>query len=767
MRLLNRYILQEILGYAGLSLGVFLFILMTPEVLRLSALLAQEHIALPQLFELFLSVLPKKLIWAIPLSVLTGLLLGMSRLAADSEIIALQAAGVGARRLLQPGLAFAFFGAALTLAATTWWGPLAARTMSELQAQLSAGQVSYEVRPRVFDERFPNRILYVQDTEQGGARWKGVFLADLTEPDNPRLTLARSAVAVPAAQSNQLRLHLFEGTAHSIVPGEPERYNVSTFAENDLAIPLPVSGAQLAVRRNADLSLGELWAASQNGEGWRNARADFHRRLALPAACLLFSLIALPLGLLAQQSGRAMGVVAAITVALSYYFVFLVGDRLAREGTLPPGLGVWLANLALLIPLFYFFHRHRWARPATSFAFTLKILAAVRRLSDSRPRFLRPQNPPGDGRAPVNSRLPRTLDLYVVRGVLFYFFLLLAALIALFALFTVLEMVDEIAANNISWSVVARFLWYLTPQALYLMAPLALLLGLLVELALMSKRNEVVAIKAAGISLYRIAVPVVLLGFVFSVSLFWLDNRYLPHANQQREALRNQIKGRPAQTFFQTDRRWIFGSRPRIYHYSLFDPDPALFARLNVYELDADSFSIRRRISARRAHWEPQLHAWVLEQGWVREFRQGRAASYHPFTVASFPELDEPPDYFRREIRESEQMNWQELRGYIAELRQSGFDITRLRVEWHKKFAFPLISTFIVLLAFPFGLTMGRRGAVGGLALGIGLGFGYWVLAGFFQALGNFALLPPLLAAWGPNIIFAFAGLYLILQVET
>lgn len=770
MKLVDRYILREVAGYSGLGLGVFLFILMTPEVLRLSELLARENIAFSQLAKLFFSLLPGKLLWAIPLSVLTALLLAISRLAADSEVIALQAAGVSPRALLRPTLAFAALGATLTLAATTWWGPLGARTVRQLQADLAAGQASYEVQARVFDERFPNLILYVQDTTDGGSRWKGVFLADLTQPDNPRLTLAQSAVVVPEPDRQRLRLHLLNGTTHAYAPDEPERYSVSTFAENALTVQLPAGSATLETRRNADLGLAQLWQASQQGPRWRSARVDFHRRLAIPAACLLFGLVALPLGLLAQRSGRALGVLLTVGLAIAYYFVFLLGDRLGREGGLPPGLGAWLANLVLAVPGLYYVQAQR-----PTAGYRLPPLGELLRGLLRRSQALAPRavgsstsaEPVTDHRGPVGSRLPRTLDLYVGRGVLFYSLLLLVALLLLFALFTVLEMVEDIAAHNIPWPVVARFLWYLFPQALYWMAPLALLLGLLVELALLSKRNELVAVKGAGISLYRIALPLVLLGLAFSALLFWLDHDYLPYANQRQEVLRNQIKGRPPQTFLQAERRWIFGQQPRIYHYAFFDPGRNLLARLSVLELDPYSFSIQRRLFAQQAHWEPQLQTWVLEQGWARTFSQGQTVGYQPFDVASFRELTEPPAYFQREVRESAQMNWEELGAFIHSLRQSGLDVTRLQVQWHKKIAFPLIAAVMVLLAFPFGLTMGRRGAVGGLALGIGVGFSYWILASFFEQVGNLGYLPPVLAAWGANLVFLFAGLYLFLQIDT
>lgn len=758
MRLLERALLREALAYGALCLGVFLFVLMTPEVLRLSELLVRENIGLANLGRLLWATVPAKLVWAVPLSVLTALLLAMSRAAADREVVALEAVGVNPRRLLYPLLLFAAGGTALTLLATAWWGPAGARTVRRLQAELAAGQAGYEVKPRVFDERFRKLILYVQDTDQAQQRWRGVFLADLADRANPVLTVAREALVTPEPAQGRLRLHLYDGTTHTLDKKQAERYNVTTFAENIRTVPVPVAAATLETRRNADLGMAELWQAGREGRQGRPARADFHRRLALPAASLVFAALALPLGLLAQRAGRSMGFVAALGVALAYYFLFLFGDRLAREGNLAPALGVWLANSLLFLP-------------------ALAWLAAPRGLGW--PRRTEPQavaGAPAALRSPETRdvalprqgwRFPRRLDLYVIRGVCFYFVLLLAGLVLLFSLFTVLEMVDDIAAHRIHWTVVARFVWYLLPQAVYWMAPLGLMLAVLVELALLEKRNELVAMKGAGISLYRVAAPLVALGLALSSQLFWLDDGYLPRANQQQEALRNQIKGRPPQTVLPAERRWIFGEQPRIYHYAFFDPARESLGQLDVIELDPQSFAIRRRLVAQHAHWTPDLGTWVLDSGWQRDFTPGQNIAYQPFDVSTAHDLTEPPTYFLKELRESYLMNWRELGAYINELSQSGFDITRLTIHWHRKIAFPLVATLIVLIAFPFGLTMGRRGAVGGLAAGIALGFSYWALVGLFENLGNIGLLPALLAAWGPNLVFLFLGVYLSLRVQT
>jgi LPS export ABC transporter permease LptG len=283
----------------------------------------------------------------------------------------------------------------------------------------------------------------------------------------------------------------------------------------------------------------------------------------------------------------------------------------------------------------------------------------------------------------------------------------------------------------------------------------------------MAKNNELVAFKAAGISLYRVALPLILAGGMFAIGLMIFDSTYLPYANQRQDALRNQIKGRAAQTYYQPQRQWIIGNDAKVYNYQLFDRDQNLFGGLSVLELDAATFAVRRRVYANRASWDAGRAAWVLESGWVRDFRKNDITRYLPFSELELPEINEPPSYFSREVRQSYQMDWWELRQYIADLRQAGFDVARLSVQLHKKLAFPLIAPIIVLLAVPFAVIGGRRGAVGGLAMGLLVSFGYRGVAALFEAMGAVGQLPPVLAAWSPDVIFAFLGVYFFLNMQT
>jgi LPS export ABC transporter permease LptG len=296
---------------------------------------------------------------------------------------------------------------------------------------------------------------------------------------------------------------------------------------------------------------------------------------------------------------------------------------------------------------------------------------------------------------------------------------------------------------------------------------MSMLLAVLVTFGLLQRSNEIIAIKATGISLYRIVIPVLLASCLVAGLLFISDQFYLPYTNKRQDELRNRIKGKPAQTYLRPDRKWIFGQHHDIYYYQLFDPDRDTFGGVSVFQFDPHTFQITHRIAAARAHWSGPMGRWVYEQGWERSLMGSAIESYHKFDAATYPQLAEPPAYFKKEVKQSSEMNYDELRRYIHDLEQSGFDVVRLRVQLQKKIAYPLITLVMAVLAIPFALSAGKRGALAGVATAIGIGVVYWTISGLFEAMGNLSQLPPTIAAWSPNLVFGFIGGYLILRMPT
>jgi LPS export ABC transporter permease LptG len=337
----------------------------------------------------------------------------------------------------------------------------------------------------------------------------------------------------------------------------------------------------------------------------------------------------------------------------------------------------------------------------------------------------------------------------------------------LFETFTFFELLDDIARHRVPFLIVVDYFRYLAPYLMYQLAPLGALVAVLVTLGIMSKSNEIVAIKASGMSLYRLAVPLLLAGMALAAIMVVLDDTYLPYANQRQDALRNLIKGRPPQTYTRPQ-RWIFGEDYKIYNYDVFLPAQNLFGGLSVLEIDPATFQLRRRVFATRARWSESQRVWVLEGGWVRDFSDGTIVRYDQLPpVTSLPELTEPPGYFNREVRQAFQMSWRELSAYIDGLHNAGFDVAGLTVQWQKKIAYPLMAPVSMLLAIPFAFLVGTRGAIGGVALGVAIGITYWAMAALLEAMGGVGQLPPLLAGWSPDIIFFFLGLYFFFKMPT
>jgi LPS export ABC transporter permease LptG len=410
----------------------------------------------------------------------------------------------------------------------------------------------------------------------------------------------------------------------------------------------------------------------------------------------------------------------------------------------------------------------RWLKPSLRFRSWARLLrrrkARVRAAAFARiPNGLME---PQENGAQSSGSFPRLMDIYLLRRFFSYFVLLMAVFIFLFEAFTFFELLDDIARHRVPFLIVADYFRYLTPYLLYNLAPLGALVAVLVTLGVMSKNNEIVACKASGISLYRLAIPLLLAGLALAAVMILLDQTYLPYANQRQDALRNQIKGRPPQTYAHPQ-RWIFGNNEKIYNYDLFDPAQNLFGGLSVIELDPATFQMKRRVFAARAQWSASEKVWVLEGGWVRDFSNGTITRYERFPVTSLAELSEPPSYFNREVRQASQMNWRALRRYIEDLHRAGFDVANLTVQWHVKLAFPLIAPISMLLAIPFALLVGTRGALGGVALGVGIGIVYWTAARLLEAMGGVGQLPPLLSAWSTDITFFFLGLYFFFKMPT
>ncbi|MCU1284724.1 MAG: transporter, YjgP/YjgQ family [Acidobacteriales bacterium] len=775
MRILTRYTLKEVVAHAALGAALFTFVIFMKNLGAILELIVRNSAPLPSVAELFFLTLPTAFTYTLPMSVLVGILIGLSRLAADSEVTAMRASGIGAGTFVSMISMFAVGVWLLAITNSVIIAPRSAAALVRLQDSLKNSQASFAVQPRVFYENFPNYVLYVQDVKSSGeaAVWSNVFLADIRNPSAPRITIAERATVLNE-ERNTIRLHLINGSQHETSPRSPEQYNISTFTETDIPIQLPTADPQKQREPPAAemLTTELLQKSNAGGAGAGRDRwylTEFHRRLALPTACLVLALVGIPLGLSSKKGGKSTGFVLTIALVFVYYFILAAGVAMSRQGKVPPALGVWMANFVFGITGLVLLWRVDRAslEVGTPIATVKAWIAAKLNPEEPMPRVERRAAIRVQRAFSSPRRFPLILDNYILRTFLLYLGLVLSSFIVLTLVFTFFELLGDIIKNRVPLITVADYLLNVTPSMIYIMTPLSVLIAVLVTFGLMQKSNELTAMKATGISIYRAIIPVLAIAASVSIALFFFDQFYLPYANTRQEAIRNSIKGKPAQTSLRPDRKWIFGEQNVIYYYQHFDPDANEFASVSAFQFDPATFFITHRVYATRAHWENDLKKWVFEQGWTRHFNGDQVDDYKRFDVTTFNQFSENPNYFKKEVKQSSEMNYTELQQYIHELQQSGFDVIRLRVQLQKKLAYPLIALVMAILAVPFSLSAGKRGALTGIAVALGIAVIYLVTSNFFEALGNVNQLPAALAAWAPDLLFGLVGGYLIFKVPT
>lgn len=773
-RTLDRYLLREALWPFGLSLLVFTFILQIPPVMEQAEALIAKGVAWRTIGLIMATLVPQALGITIPMALLIGLLMALGRLSTDREAVAMQACGISIFRMLRPIMLLA----ALAWAATCWVlvvaMPQANQMFREITYDIVASRAENEVKPRVFFEDFPNLVLYAREVPSDGQGWQDVFMADLRVVQHPTVFLAKRGRMLLDRANKRVDVELLDGAVHRTQPDNPDGYEVERFATMNVALDPNSVFQRAGLQRGInEMTVAELRAQAEllrsQGVSDHPPVIAIHRKFAIPTACVVFALIALGLGVTSRKDGKQASFVIGIGVIFVYYVVMYVGESMAKGHLLAAPLAAWLPNLALgPLGLGLLFWRaqsveRRFWWPASG----LKSRPAVEHVVVTRdPKTTAAEEVRVVIRVPhMSIPRPNLLDWYVGGQYLRTCSMAFVGLLGIFYIATFIDLSDKLFKGQTTGLMLLQYLWYATPQFIYYVLPIAALVATLVTIGVLTKSTELIVMRACGISLYRSALPLVVFSLGWSASLFALEESVLAPANRQAQALRHVIRGGSPQTFDVLNRRWLVAGDGSIYHYQFFEPRTQLLSGLSVFSLDPATWRIRARSFATEARASARGE-WIASAGWTRRFSPaGELAEYS--VLSDSPIVLEPPETFSTEQPDAERMNYGQLRSYIEDLRASGFNVTPYNVALQRKLSFPFVTLIMTLIAVPFAVTTGRRGALYGIGVGIVLAIVYWLVFSVFAAIGTAGLIAPVLAAWAPNLIFATAALYLLLTVRT
>ncbi|MDR3719576.1 MAG: LptF/LptG family permease [Bryobacteraceae bacterium] len=779
MGLLSRIVFAEVATSASLGAALFLLVLFLQKASQLFSILVNSSATPGTVATLFLLLLPASMPFAIPLGVLAGTLVALSRMSNDGEIVALRAAGVPGRRVARPVAAFAILASLFTGYCTLSLSPWCQAKLVKIANKVAASQLTSEIQPRVFDETFPNTILYVSDVLPGQpVRWRGIFMADTTPAnqrksaavehgDGPRVTLSQDALVESDKRGSKLQMTMLRESSYEAAADPGSYYHVNS-PHGEQVLEAAERGPQKRATVDATPTRDLFPAARKSVE----ASIELNKRFALPLACLLLALTGLPLGISSKKGGKSAALAITVFFAFLYYTVLLGLIGLAKDGRVKPAVAVWAPDVIFAILAVVLLSRLERPQSGDPFgvlrAWSLRLWRRLRRWTSPGEETVGWTNPLRHTRFFL---LPQIVDTYVLNAFIYYFAILLGGLVIFIEVFTFFELLGDVFRNDIAIHEVLEYLFFLAPKLIYDTAPVSVLVAALVTFGVLAKNNEIIALKACGVSLYRLAVPVLFVTLGMSGALFVFDHMVVTKANIIQDGLRNKIKGNPTQTYLNPNRKWIKGSAVktlRIFYYKHFDQEQGVLGDVQVWDVNPTEWKLTRHVLAQSAHWEPSLKTWIFENGWVREVGEN-SDKFDPFTgsVATFKEIDEPPSWFLKEVKTYKQLNFMQLEDYIAELRQSGFNTVPLQVQFHKKFAVPLFVFVMALLSVPFAFMTGSRGAMTGVGVSLGVAAAYFVLNYLFEQLGSAGQLPPALAAWAPDGIFALAGVWLMAQMRT
>jgi LPS export ABC transporter permease LptG/LPS export ABC transporter permease LptF len=772
---IDRYVLREILPPFLIALGIFTFLLGVQPMLDYARDFLAKGIDIPTVGWLLMWLIPQALGVALPMAFMTGLLMGLGRLSGDRESVAFLACGVSPLRLLRPVLFLAVLAGAVDLYTMVNLVPDWNLRFRQESFRLLVQQGESDIKPGTFYEGFPGKVLYIREENPAGG-WTRVVLADTSQPGRPTVTLAESGYLEVDQPRRQVNVVL-PGQSTTYFPGdEPGVYG---FSRNDtLRIEIPAEAVfgdgSLGITpgrpemRIADLRRVE---AEKRAAGISPHPEVIyrHQMFAFPVACLVFALIGLPLGLHTRKEGKLGGFTLGIGVIFIYYGIMTGVEALTKGGSFPAEWARWVPNIVIgLVGMAALFWRSRASGGEITFRLPRWVSGWRRAADGTSAQVLRPAAPVLVIKVPefhLPLPRPRVLDLYVARKYLSVAALSFVALLGIYYIGTFIDKSERFTKGEATGAMVLEYLLYSTPQFIAYVVPMATLVAALAAVGSLTRTGELVVMRACGISLYRAAAPLLVLAIVGSGGLFLLDDRVLAHANRRAEVLDDQIRGgEPHTVNIVANANWTADRDGRIYYYAAFEIPKRTLHRLSVFEPASDAFRLASHTFMDRAVFAGG--SWQASNGWVQRFPTHETATREDFEQRSV-QLLQPESFSGMHNQEAELMTYAELRQYIDEQSESGLRMTASRVQLQARLAFPVVTLVMTLLGIPFGVTLGRRGALYGIGVAMILGCAYWLVDTVFLAAGQADVLPAALAAWAANLLFLALATYATLTVRT
>lgn len=749
---LTRYFFLEGLPFVFLAYLTLSFLIAIQQLGRQASITLLSLATFSESLTFILLIIPGISLITLPMAILIGTLIALNRLKADSEMTAARACGLSTVGTNLPFAAIGIAGAGIALALTLTFIPRTLQRLGQFRTLVLARGLIGQVKPQVFETRFPGHLLYIQQVEPKTGNWLGVFLLrEAKEKDQQTLLLTARTGQLRIVETPDLALEIQLTDGVSLLMAEdPNQNSVATFEKSFLRLTaqrdigaLDAINLTTRVQALGNSKLASFIASAPPGDR-TVALIEWHKRRSVPLASVVLVLIAIVIALRSQKPrSKAIGIALGFSIALAYYLCLTAGQNLAQSGAVPPWAGIWAPNIIGLL----------FAVSSRYLKFDLR-LVWPRKLSIPRRRSLPAVAKPTRRSAGSAPRISNLINYLLFSEVVRVFILAVVVLVFTTLVFTLFDLIPSIARSQATFGFIGAYFLFLTPQILYYTAPFALLIATLTAYFILSRTNQLVILSASGLSLLRLAVPIAVLAIVVAGLLFSLSDALLPYTNREQDARYHQIKGKKLdQAAFALGQRWVYGAHDQVFSFHYSNAEKRLL-KTYIYHLKAPA-QILDSVTFLSSATLATPTAWAAQSGWRLNVGAGASSRTETLPPGMVIDLGEGEATFQRTINESSKLSLGDLSSYIRQLRKIGAATEAEQIDLWRRFSHPLSCLTLIVLAMPWVVArrvQSRRDTLAGVGIGVVISILFWLATQAFEIAGKNSLLPVSIAVWGAHI---------------
>ena len=760
------YVIRAILPYLGFTWLLLSVILFVQQASRYSDIFFNNTLPTSLIWQLTLALVPNVIAFTCPMAVLIGVIIGLSKLQGDSELVAIRAAGVGNFQITLPiillGIILSLFAFLINLKGV----PLAAQLVRKIAIQTALYKLESPIEPGVFNTEIQGFTIYVKDGDLEKGTWKNIFIYQ-EDKDSKQVRLITSQNGridsynknSEVAENSELVLDNASVNTFSL---ENLKQNLATEKVDNLRLIIKTKRGELIEKLSKteetpeEMGLSELAQYAKNKVGKEKTEAQilWQRRIILSITPLIFAILGTSLVLRFNRGGRGWGIVLALISLIIYYLVALFGEQLARTDKISVFLSSLIPLTLTSLAIFWFFLSQRLFLTNTG-----NIFMNFTHLVPNEPKIKKRRNT-------FANLTTGILDFDIISSLIKYFLLTLSFLTTIYMIFTAFELWKFAGTINNGLSLLFKYLLYLVPFIYIQISPSALMIATLATYVIKSRQNEVVTWTASGQSIYRLLFPCFALMMVIGLFNWGIQEQILSQTNLIQDNLRSQIRNKGVMTL-NTGKNWV-ANENRIYSFELENSKTSFFGiqkvkNLTVYQFTEQEIRLQSVTKIAEASWEEDRIKYLAKPEQIL-WENGTPKVISDVTIAR--ELAENYNPFKQTQRKPNHLTTSELVEFIKTT-ESESEKRSYSLALQKRYSTPFLPLIITLFTAPFALTLSRKGKV----LTIGYAVGVWLIfmgvTSTFEQFGVSGYLDPKIAIWSPLILFTILGFFLLSRVRT